>query len=323
LPDRPAQPRIARGDLAAAWDDVVLLLRMAHQVGQGALGWEAFTAQTIERVALDLAIDWANAKGQSPDRLRGAIGAYLSLPRMIPPSEVIRAEGVVVERTVDLTRQELKDFLVESMSEGSGRVPTFDRFLLVDLMTTPWELARVRRLNRLFTARGLEFATLEPWQRRNQGYDLTSDIYGQVGQADRLAFLRLLQFNFAALISRADENEAMRRGLVQVMAMRSWLLGHDGKFPAKLEDLVPSELPALPLDPFMGKPFDYTTLARSLELRSRPQDWHPPAWPSETRLIYSTGPDGRDDQGLFIVPGQTNGNGNDLVFPVEPVATKK
>ncbi len=313
--------RIARGDLAAAWDDVVLLLRMARQVGQEALGWEAYTALTIEHVALDLAVDWANAAGQTPDRLRRAIGAYLSLPRMVPPSEVIRAEGVLVERTVDLPHEDLKEFLVNSMSEGSGRAPTFDKFLLVDLMTTPWELTRVRRLNRLFTARGLEHATLEPWQRLNRGYNLDTDVYGQIGQADRLALLRLLQFNFAALISRDDENEAMRRAVVQVMAARSWMLGHDGKFPAKLEDLVPSELPALPLDPFTGKPFGYTTLARSLDLPRRDAlNWHPPAWPSETYLIYSAGPDGRDDQGLFLMPGEMRG---DLVVPVEPVAKKK
>lgn len=322
--DVHARRRMARGDLTTAWDDVVLLLRMAHQVGQGALGWQGFTALAIERRGLNLAIDWANAGGQTADRLRGAIAAYLALPHVVSPAEVIRAEGTLLERTIDLPHQELKDFLVEEMNEGRNRPPTFEKFLLVDLFTTPWELARVRRLNRLCTARGLESATLEPWQRPNRSDNLGVDVYGPIGQADQFALLRFLQFNAGGFLMRHDEQEAVRRAVVQVLATRAWMIHHDGKFPAKLDDLVPSELSALPLDPFTGQSFGYTTLARSVELPRRdPQHWQSPNWPRATRLIYSAGPDGRGDHGLFIVPGEMHGAKDDLVFPVEPIAVKK
>ena len=53
------------------------------------------------------------------------------------------------------------------------------------------------------------------------------------------------------------QNEVARRALVQMLAIRSWQLKHDGRFPENLEALVPGELPSLPLDPYSGQPFGY------------------------------------------------------------------
>ncbi len=255
-----ARVRIDRGDLAAAWDDVVLLIRMAHQVGQGALSWPGLTSLAIERTALDLAIDWANARGQTPDRLRGALTAYLALPRMIPAAEVIRAEGVLIERTIDLPRGDFKDFVAATMTEGTGRPPGIDRMLFVDLMTTPWELARARRINRLVIDEAIRLSALEPWQRPATPNHL--EAIASSGEADRFVLNRVLGFQPGAYQMTEDSNEVVRRALVQVLAMRDWVLRHDGKFPAELKDLVPSELPALPVNPYSGRSFGYTTLAQ-------------------------------------------------------------
>jgi hypothetical protein len=41
------------------------------------------------------------------------------------------------------------------------------------------------------------------------------------------------------------------------VAIRAWQLRHDGRFPDRLDELVPEELPSLPVDPYSGKPFNY------------------------------------------------------------------
>jgi hypothetical protein len=54
-----------------------------------------------------------------------------------------------------------------------------------------------------------------------------------------------------------------------------------GKYPDKLDELVPRELDAVPVDPFSGHPLGYTVKG-------------------EAYVLYSIGPDGRDDHGTPI-----------------------
>ena len=122
-----ARGRLQRGDLAAAWDDIVVLFRMARHVSQGATMIQELTALAIEQEALDLAREWATAPGQTPDRLRAAIAAYRGLPRDDPAAEVVRGEGILVERTIGLPADDLKDWLLEAHGRNAGSpVSTWD-----------------------------------------------------------------------------------------------------------------------------------------------------------------------------------------------------
>ncbi len=85
--------RLQRGDLASAWDDIVVLFRMARHLDRGRGDDLSLHSLAIEKQALDLAMEWAGASGQTPDRLRAAIVADLALPRMTPAEEVVRGEG--------------------------------------------------------------------------------------------------------------------------------------------------------------------------------------------------------------------------------------
>ena len=137
-----ARNRIGQKDLAGAWDDIVVLLRMARHVSEGATMKEDITALAIEKGALDFAIDWATAPGQTPERLRAAIAAYRDLPRLIPPAEVARAEAILFERTIELPLDDLKGLLLEEIvgpqALKAGKIPVWAA-LRVDLITTPWE----------------------------------------------------------------------------------------------------------------------------------------------------------------------------------------
>src|SRR5262249_9622393 len=92
-----ARDRMTLSDLPGAWSDLVVMLRMARHLSQGATLTHARRALEIELDALDLAKGWATAPGQTPERLHAAIAAYRDLPPMIQAADVVRAEAVLTE----------------------------------------------------------------------------------------------------------------------------------------------------------------------------------------------------------------------------------
>lgn len=121
-----------------------------------------------------------------------------------------------------------------------------------------------------------------------------------------------------------DRIEVQRRALVQILALRTWQLRHDGHLPERLQELVTSgllnELPADPYTP--GHHFGYVRSSGQALLplgelgpiqlgsedlkRLRPT---PGSW-----LLYSVGADMRDD-GARINESSTQ-SGSDLIFPL-------
>jgi hypothetical protein len=76
---------------------------------------------------------------------------------------------------------------------------------------------------------------------------------------------------------RHDRSSTELRLLEAHLAVLAFHAEHHA-LPAKLSDLVPGKLHAVPLDPFSGKPIRYVTRTNSF-------------------LLYSVGPDGIDDRG--------------------------
>ncbi len=312
--DRRAHHRLERGDLATAWDDIMILLRMARHLGDGAVMDLMRQALVIEKQALDLAMEWAGNPGQAPDRLRAAILAYLALPRMTPVEESVRGEGLLVERTIQLPADDLRDWLLEERGRSmpGSSVSPWDS-LRIDLIAAPWERARAVRLTRQATSEEARFVSLEPW-KRPMGPPAVIE-KGLSPEMESFSLAALLVPNFVGSWTTSDRNQVARRALVQILAVREWQLRHGGRFPDRLDELVPDTLPSLPLDPYTGRPFGYTTFGRVAGYR--PANWPRLDWSAETRLIYSAGPDRRDNQGHFFAVGvETAG---DDVFPVFPV----
>ena len=139
-----ARDRQQRGELAGAWNDIVVLIRMAHHLGEGAVIRQAVKALAIEKQALDLAMEWASAPGQTPERLRAALATYRDLPRVSVPSEIVRTEAQLVERSLD----HLDDALINLLNE-SGDLSTVGRAVQSKVWSTvvalPWERIRARR----------------------------------------------------------------------------------------------------------------------------------------------------------------------------------
>ena len=154
-----ARGRLSGGDLAGTWDDVMVLFRMARHFTEGSGVDGAHAAIVIaEREALLIAIDWGTSPGQTPERLRAALEAYRSLPKMPPASDFVRAEANIVENTLNLPVDRLRSYLAELLfgppppgETDQGRRHLL-RFGMVDVVTTPWELARAQaRESRTFS----------------------------------------------------------------------------------------------------------------------------------------------------------------------------
>jgi hypothetical protein len=287
--------------------------RMARHASQAATMGQALTALGIERRALEVAQEWANAPGQTADRLHAALEAYRGLPARTPTAEIIRGEGLLVERSIDLPLDDLTDWIVQMT--GTRAASTWE-LLCLDLIATPWERARARRVNRLVTSEAALLAALEPRQR----------LAGLPGNAihlppfeqEKSSLITMLQPNYWSYAQAEDRAEVERRALVYVMAVREWQLRHDGRFPDRLEDLVPEVLPSLPIDPYSGRPFGYATVAG---VAAAPPPTGMTIRAPEVRWIYSVGPNGRDDHAQ---PGAViNATSGDIIFPVLPATVEK
>lgn len=98
------------------------------------------------------------------------------------------------------------------------------------------------------------------------------------------------------LLDVQDILNARRRGLRTLLALERRRAA-TGAYPERLADLVPAQLPALPLDPWTGRPFVYKP-------RAAPAGQPPHAWPF---VLYALGADRTDHGGLPPGPGQRGG----------------
>lgn len=101
-----------------------------------------------------------------------------------------------------------------------------------------------------------------------------------------------------ALLENSQKRRDMQsRRLLLALAMRCYYLDH-GNFPQALGELTPQYLDSVPLDPFSGSIFVYRRLPDGF-------------------LLYSIGPNGRDDGGLEKTPARPEAD--DLPFKASPL----
>lgn len=326
-----AREREFRGDLRGAWDDVRAVLDMARQLSEGADVARFYSAASVEMRGLEMGLVWAAASGQTRERLHAALDELLARQERLPLGDTIKVEAGIFERTLSLSTEELRRVLATVVRPRS--VGRLSFALLSWALVNPWERQRALRAGRLYVRSTLEHADLDPWQRSG---DLTTSGYLSVVKGSTRAFspadidhaftstpfLRYFGWSHGSLMFRVDQNVADRRALVLMLAIRAWQLEHDGQAPERLEELIPSELTSLPVDPYSGNPFGYrrsmgqgvlplgTRASRVFGAAGKPVVLSQPGqW-----LLYSVGPDRHDDGGMSSGPSeQANG---DLVYPI-------
>ena len=221
----------------------------------------------------------------------------------------MRAEARITRNTVDIPRSELIEKLLAMRSQPHQ--PGIANKLWVDVATTPWELARVRKVMSVLYASKIVEAQSPPWETivRSTSYNGWADLKYKTDS--RMVYIsaydleELLQSTPLArmsmpgldqFISYWNRNEVGRRALVQILALRSWQVKHGGHLPEKLADLVPAELEELPDDPYKANnAFGYIRSDGQLllplgELEPVESGTRPKLRPTENcRLLYSRG----------------------------------
>jgi ABC-type transport system involved in multi-copper enzyme maturation permease subunit len=304
-----ARDRLSHGDLARAWDDIIVLFRMARHFAEGAGVDEATLAvRYFEREALGVAFEWALAPGQTSEQLHAALEAYRNLPKLPAPSEVVRAEANLVENTLNLPTSKLRGYLEESLYGTPPHTDNVDRTIqygMINLVTTPWELTHARRVNRFVSAAALESAAREPGHRQEHYWNSGASSLANSMLPEPL---QRLSRSLNEYLMADEQNEVGRRALVQTFAIRAWQLKHDGRFPKALDALVPEELPSLPIDPYSDRPFGFVPsngatvvpLRWALSTVQIPRDVKCSPPPPGSWLLYSVGPDRRDNGGIAL-----------------------
>ena len=139
----------------------------------------------------------------------------------------------------------------------------------------------------------------------------------------------LLGSNLFGLIDFNDRIEVARRALPQILALRTYQVEHDGKFPATLASLLIDQkyLDRLPTDPFKrGTPFAYVMVNGDTAFISfNPNPSHSKSVLLQAtkgdRLLISVGPIERSSDDL-IHHAKTNPRSAELIFPIRAADAK-
>ena len=355
--------RLFRGDLEGSWGDALALFRMARHIAEGGGYVERLIALSIEFQGTLLAFDWASDGRQTAKSLRAALDSVRGRPVLPPIGDAIIAEAATFENTLDRPAEELRPML-----EGKAARSLPER-LVYDVIYSPWERERTRRVLRLAFARTFEDATRIPWGAtgRESVYGIpplsvprdlwtvehrfTSASVDQAIESTPLARL-IMPANEAVL---ATDAAAVVRGraLEIVLALRTYQAEHGGHYPTNLSMLLanapttgtpkgqvaagmagisgPSSDPLArgpylhypsTQDPYSGGIFGYLQahgrpvprLGRGNSNRVGSED-HVETRPGQW-LLYSVGPNGRDDRAVKDSRSDPVSSEGDLIFPL-------
>lgn len=324
--------REAKGDLDGAWRDLLALFRFVRQQGPVLPAAEAVVFIRIETTAQNLAMAWAMKSSQSRDRLRKALSELEALGPLGSADAMLAAEAEIVQNSLALPVDELRAAMAANETKSYGFATIDPQKLWIGAATTPWERQRAKRVIRWFHAMQIAQAA-EPPARRSKPDPSSGSTYPSVGprptgvppgvaRAARWTPLSSrLWSGLDAVVEAYDQAETRRRALLQILALRSWQLAHEDRWPDSLGQLVPSELKELPLDPYSGRPFGYA--------ETNGQTLLPLGWTADgrglsgnlararattgCRILYSVGPDRKDDGASF--DNRLVGFG-DTVFPL-------
>jgi hypothetical protein len=291
--------RQSRRDPAGAWDDILAQFRMANQLGSNTPTLARMNlAIFVHHRAVGLAFDWLGDARQAPEMTRRALADLKALPPLPDLTECVRVESSIVERTLNLSEGDLADLLLPG--SGGEKPSTLGLLFFARVVAPPWERERARRVCRRLLADSIPVAAVEPWRRDPTAYPMDQPI--SAFQSSQLA--RMVLPSFRVAVDRLDGETVGRRALDQAVALVAWKLGHGGDYPRTLQALVPEILDRLPIDPYSGRAFDYIRSEGQLVL---PPIYHELGSPPRFRptrpgqpLLYSVGPDRRDDGGRVI-----------------------
>jgi hypothetical protein len=282
-----AMLRLAEGKEAEAWDDLLAAHRLARHLSSGGTLIETLVAYAIHAVACNSTLAYVERAGLTADRYLGRLKELRDLPPMAPLADKIGTG----ERLMGLDAIQM----IRSGRGDKGLAPEEQKALaMID-----WNLI-LRSCNKWYdrmsaamrikdrAEREKEFDViekeLEETVKKNRDPDIKK-LIKQVGAGKVVAqkigdvLMGLLAPAVRKVQYAEDRTEQITRNLHVAFALAAYRKA-EGRYPAKLADLAPKYLAAVPGDVFTGKELIYKPSANGY-------------------LFYSIGANGKDDGGQW------------------------
>jgi hypothetical protein len=244
---------------------------MAHLV---AVGIDALSASVSENVAPDLKVGVAGGVTQA--QLRGLIDDLLEeRPTRQGMIDALRGERRDGWQTVtSLLNGTLNLNPGTANQGGGGGGPSFQVYALKPLF-----LDDARLLVRASTKAKEEFEKSIDLPALRAGFN-SDRLFPQVQRSPALHMISVMLLpSYDRVIQTQYRLMTDRRLAATTLAIRAFAAAHEGRLPGSLDELVPTYLPAVPLDP----------MAKGAKLHYRPHGSAP--------IVYSVGDDAKDDGG--------------------------
>jgi hypothetical protein len=261
-----ARVQLARGDLDGAWVEVETIARLARQLSYTSLR----SGQVADSVADGLVLRWAADPRQTVATLEKAARAWKVISPGASPAEQIRVDAALFHNALDLPRETLIDKLLFGQAGLKRKVSATEK-LRYDVQTTPWEVARARKVFDLLAAAQIQrFETdaypvvphwqgipAAPWPRFNSMVDPNRSFRVQVdGRTVLLSHDDLIALTFTTPLleyTSVGQNPmqlgwdqemqlgrapAMQRAIWLTLLLRRYQARHDGKLPESLDGIL-------------------------------------------------------------------------------------
>ncbi len=346
-----ARDRLSRGELDGSWADLRAILRMETQLGRGRGLIGYLTTLRMRDLAEKVAFDWAADPRQTPKTLRDALADLAALPTRPSLGEAVHVEAWLVDKAFSGPTDELRELAFvpfyqepnggprvrmrnSQTSTGTGTLEQLDQ----DWLMAPWERQRARRALSMAYALAVSDASRPAWAPPDDVHSLTIQ-QDTVGPGRIIPLWYLTRANVAHALATtplarrffysiepyrfASDMSLVREGALRLtLAIELYRREHGGRHPATLSELVPEILPTMPVDPYSGREFGYVqshgqTAARPGRGEGRQlspgdeQSTRPGQW-----LLYSVGPDLKDDRADKDVRADLHRSYGDIVFPL-------
>jgi hypothetical protein len=285
-----AREEAARGRVASAMTDVNAAFAMARNIGQRPFMVQGLIGAGTDDLgcrALEAILPAVKTKSDL---------APLRLSEMPPLSGAFQ-QALRGEEWFQIT---LLDTTIRTLAPARANTPSGNLPDLMPLGAAPRAYVRVFYFNVDPTVqymRTIEDYSVQPY------HEIRNRLRQAEGLAPNLGFGALFAPAGEKALAAAERAEATELCARVAVAMTRYRLDH-GTLPARLDQLVPAYLDAIPVDPYDGNPLRLTTA-------------------DDSSIIYSIGPDGVDNGGIEI--NNQTGLG-DIIFtlkPATPTATSQ
>jgi hypothetical protein len=308
-----AMLRVGEGKFDEAWQDLLACHRLGRLVARGATLIEALVGIAIDAVACNADLAYLERTKLTPRQIRDRVKDLRGLPAMPPVADKIDlAERYTFLDSVQFIRRGGIGKM-EGLAGGKMEKPTKEE--LKGLEKIDWKpafregnrsydrlVAALRHKDRSERKKDLDQLEADIKKLRADATDpqkllllmmakappdkIDKDMAKAIGEAIGSALITLLMPAAGKVQDAHDRAEQIQRNVQVAFALAAY--HHDrGRYPARLDDLVPTYIKAVPVDLFSGKPLIYGLSGKGY-------------------LLYSVGANGKDDGGRWyddVPPG--------------------